>query len=493
MAFTSLVFYLFLAAVLVVYWVVPRKARAPWLLAASYAFCLSFSGIALAVLLFTTLVSWAAALRIGGCAPPHRRRWLAAGVAVTLAPLVFFKYYDVWVGLSGPLLARVLPPALYQTFVNLLAPVGLSFYTFQLVGYLVDVYRGRQPAERSLLRYALYAAFFPKLIQGPIERTDNLLAQVKGIEALRAFDWDRLTAGAYEVLWGLFLKMVLADRLAAFADPIFGNVAAYGSVQLIAASLGYTLQLYLDFSGYMYIAQGVARCFGFTLLDNFAAPYFASSTGDFWRRWHISLSRWLRDYVYIPLGGSRAGRARRLGNILAVMLLSGVWHGSTWNFVVWGLLHGLYQVAGVLTRPARQALYQKYNVRTGTFGFRLGQRLCTFCLVSFAWIFFRAATLPDALTMVARIATRWNPWVLFDGSFTAGWAGVEGAVFWLGLALVLCADILREKRGAAFPAWLQGQNLPFRWAVCLGLAAAVAVFGMYGVAFDASQFLYFQF
>lgn len=372
-------------------------------------------------------------------------------------------------------------------------PVGISFYTFQLVGYLVDVYRDKQPAEKNFLSYALFAAFFPKLIEGPIERSDTLLSQIHAIESLRAFDYDRIAAGLYEIVWGLFLKMVLADRIATFINPFFENVASRGSIQLITASLGYTFQLYLDFSGYMFIIRGVARCFGFTLLENFNAPYLATSTGDFWRRWHISLSSWLRDYVYIPLGGSRVSHGRHLFNVMAVMFVSGLWHGASWNFVVWGLLHGLYQVVGILTRPFRKVFYQKEWIRAESFSFHLAQRLCTFCLISFAWIFFRANTLQDALTIVVRIFTRWNPWVLFDGSFSAGWSGVETAVFWLGMLLVFCTDLLREKRHLSFPAWLQQQNVIFRWSVCVVLFVSVLVFGMYGINFDSSQFLYFQF
>lgn len=412
---------------------------------------------------------------------------------LTLAPLLFFKYYDFWINLGDPLFVRILPESFYQTFIHLIMPVGISFYTFQLVGYLVDVYRGKQSAEKNLLHYALFAAFFPKLIEGPIERSHTLLPQIKSIESLRVFDYDRIALGLYEIVWGLFLKMVLADRISAFINPLFENVSSLGSIPLIAASLGYTFQLYFDFSGYMFLILGVARCFGFTLLENFNAPYLAVSTSDFWQRWHISLSSWLRDYVYIPLGGSRVSRGRHLFNIMAVMFVSGLWHGASWNFVVWGLLHGLYQVIGILTRPARQSLYQKDFVRSGTFSFRFGQRLFTFCLVSFAWIFFRANTLQDALTIVVRIFTRWNPWVLFDGSFTTGWSSIETVVFWLGILLVFCSDLLREKRQVSFPAWLQQQNLLFRWGAILALFVSVLIFGMYGVNFDSSQFLYFQF
>lgn len=495
---SSFYFFAFVLLIWAVYQICPRKLRCVWLLAASYAFCLSFSPLALITILFTTLVSWIFSLIIQKQMPSrahldHRRLTLIIGILITLAPLILFKYYDFWIDVGDPLFSRILPDALYSSILHLAMPVGISFYTFQLVGYLVDVYRSKQPAEKSLLRYALFSAFFPKLIEGPIERSDTLLPQIRALESLKAFDYDRIAAGLYEIVWGLFLKMVLADRIAAFINPFFNNISSFGSIQLITASLGYTFQLYLDFTGYMFIILGVARCFGFTLLENFNSPYLATSTGDFWRRWHISLSSWLKDYVYIPLGGSRVSHKRHLLNVMAVMFVSGLWHGSSWNFVVWGLLHGFYQVVGILTRPFRQSLYQKKWFRSDTFSFHLAQRLCTFCLISFAWIFFRANTLQDALTFVFRIFTRWNPWVLFDGSFSIGWSGVETAVFWLGMLLVFCTDLLREKRQLSFPAWLQQQNVFFRWGLCIVLFVSVLVFGMYGVNFDSSQFLYSQF
>ena len=492
MAFTSLVFCLFLAAVLLVYWVVPRKVRAPWLLVASYAFCLSFSGIALAVLLFTTLVSWAAALRLHRAPPGRRRWWLVAGVVLTLVPLVFFKYYAFWVGVLNPLLAA-LPDSAYHTLTNLLLPVGISFYTFQVLGYLLDVARGRQEPETNLLRYALYVSFFPKLTQGPIERGASLLPQIQTLESLHVWDTARFQPALVTILWGLFEKLVLADRLGVFVDNVFGHIDACGTMELVGAALAYTLQIYLDFSGYTCIALGVGQLLGFRLTENFNTPYFATSISDFWRRWHISLSTWFRDYLYIPLGGSHCGTARRCFNSMLTMLVSGIWHGSTWNFVVWGLLHGFYLTVAQLTRPARQAFRQRFSVGTNSFSYRLGQRLCTFFLVAFAWIFFRAENLTQAFAYLHRMLTRWNPWVLFDGTFYGAWTGIEVPVLWLGLALVLAVDILRSRRGLSLPDWLRGQNLWFRWCFYLGLFVAIVVFGEYGIDFQSSQFLYFQF
>lgn len=490
---TSLLFFLFFALVFLGYLLVPRRLRCLWLLGAGYFLCASFSGITLLVLLFTTVVSWAAALLIQHRPPTARRFWFGAGLVLTLAPLLFFKYYSFWIGLSDPLLVRLLPDSLYQTVVHLLMPVGISFYTFQLLGYLIDVYRGKQPAEKNFLYYALFASFFPKLIEGPIERSDSLLPQIRQLDAIPLWDTGRLRPALLTILWGLFQKLVLADRLGIFVNAVFGNIDACGTVELTAAALAYTLQIYLDFSGYTCMALGFAGLLGFRLTENFNTPYFATSISDFWRRWHISLSTWFRDYLYIPLGGSRCGKVRHCVNLFVTMVVSGIWHGSSWNFVVWGALHGLYQVAAQLTRPLRTALQQKLGVDPRPFSYRFGRMLCTFFLVAFAWIFFRADSLGQALYYLHRLVTRWNPWVLFDGTMYGVLTGADAALLWLGLALALVVDALRYRSGLTLDRWLLRQNTWFRWAFSLGLVLCVLLFGVYGVDFASSQFLYFNF
>lgn len=493
MQFNTLPFFLFFAAVFLIFSVLPRKARCVWLLAASYVFCAFFSWFALGFIAASTLCSWLIGLAIQRSGPPRKKAFLVLGIVLHTGFLFFFKYFEFFLRNLNLLFLRTTQVQTFDTFTHLIVPVGISFYTFQILGYLIDIYRGKSPAEKNLLRYALFLAFFPKLIQGPIERSDNLLVQIRNLETLRAWDLDRISAGLTAFLWGLFQKMVLADRLSLFVNMIFDNYQSYGTVQLAAGSLGYTLQLYLDFSGYTCMALGIAQCFGFSLLENFNAPYLATSCGDFWRRWHMTLSGWFRDYLYIPLGGSRVSRLRRCFNILVTMLVSGLWHGASWNFVAWGLLHGIYQVAGVLTRPVRQWFNRKASVRTEAYSYRLGQHLFTFCLVSFAWIFFRANGLAAALHYVYRLFTRPNFWVLFDGTFSLGITGIELYVLLAGLLLVFAVDKMRFRRNLPFQTWLQDQNLWFRWSVCLVLLLTVLVFGEYGVDFDSTQFLYFNF
>lgn len=487
-------FFLFFAAVLAVYWVMPRKGRAFWLLGASYLCCGLFSVQTLVFVLYSTLTSWAVGLALDR-AVRYRRLLLTLGLAANLGVLFWFKYAGFFLRNLNLLLLHTVQTQPLDILSDLVVPVGLSFYTFQVAGYLIDVYRRKSPAEGNLLRYALFVAFFPKLVQGPIERSDHLLVQLRSLETLPAWDYDRLVAALTDIVWGLFQKMVLADRLGVFVNAVFGYVDACGTIELTYAAVAYALQIYLDFNGYTCIALGIARAFGLRLMDNFRAPFLATSTADLWRRWHISLSSWFRDYLYIPLGGNRVSRFRHYLNIFVTMLVSGLWHGASWNFLAWGGLNGLYQVAGAITLPLRRTLYARWGVRTHTFGFRLGQRLCTFALFAFSVIFFRAPGLQAALHYLYRLFTRWNPWVLFEGGLYAEdvWTAPEQWVLMLGLVLVFAVMWLRESRGLALSDWLAGQVLPFRWAVCLGLVLTVIIFGEYGVAFDSTQFLYFNF
>ena len=494
MQFTSLFFFLFLSLVLLGYLLIPRKARCIWLLAASYLFCASYSLTALFFLLFSTAVTWAIGLVLRK-ESPHKKAWLIAGILLNLGPLFVFKYADFVVRNLNLLFLRTVQRQPFDVFTTLIVPVGISFYTFQVLGYLIDVYRGKIEPEHNPLSFALFTAFFPKLLQGPIERADNLLVQIRNIETIRVWNYDRITAGAVTILWGLFQKMVLADRLGLLVNNVFDNARLWGSVELILGAVAYTLQIYLDFNGYTCIAIGSAQILGFSLMENFITPYFASSISDFWRRWHVSLSSWFKDYLYIPLGGSRVSTPRHCFNIMVTMVVSGLWHGASWNFVAWGALHGVYQVAGRLTKPLRTPLQTKWKVRTQSFSHRFGQKAFTFLLVCFAWIFFRADGLYNALLYIYRMVTRWNPWVLFDGSFCVfdGMVGIEIFVLGAGLLLVWAVDALRYRSGQQLADWLSQQSLWFRWSVCIVLILTILVFGEYGISFDSSKFIYLQF
>lgn len=407
--------------------------------------------------------------------------------------MAFFKYYDfVLHNINVALAVFSLEP--FEKPFDLLLPVGISFYTFQALSYTIDVYRGDVPAEKNPIRYALFVSFFPQLVAGPIERSKNLLRQIDDIEKLRLWNLDRVTRGLILMVWGYFLKMVIADRAAVFVNTIYNEYWMYGSCELSIATMLFAVQILCDFAGYSTIAIGAAKVMGFELMENFNAPYFATSIQDFWRRWHISLSTWFRDYLYFPLGGSRCSKARHYRNIMIVFAVSGLWHGASWTFVVWGLLHGAYQVIGIATKSIRDELWKKLAVRTDAFSWILGKVIITFVLVNLAWVFFRASTLEQAFEILAAILTDWNPWVLFDDSlFKSGLSLVEFRVLIIAIVIMGLADVVKLVKGQTIDEFLMNQNMWFKWVVMIGLICAVLVFGWYGPGFDPQQFIYFQF
>lgn len=486
MAFTSLGFLLFFPVVCLVCFVLPRKAREGWLLGASYYFVFCAMPAALPVLLGVTALGYCGGRWLGAA----RRKRLALGllIAAAAAVLGLFKYADFALDTLAAL-AHLAGIGGGAPSLGLLLPVGLSFYIFQTIGYLVDVYRGDQPSVRSLARYALFIAFFPQLVSGPIARAPQLLPQLAEPGRI-AFCPDRVRDGLLRMLWGYFEKLVIADRAALVVNTVFGDYAAYGGVERLAAALLYTLQIYADFAGYSDIAIGAAQLLGLDLQENFRRPYFARTIRDFWARWHISLSRWLRDYLYIPLGGNRKGALRKQLNLLVTFLVSGLWHGAAWHYVAWGGLHAAYQIAGNLTAPLRR----QFGLTLGQ-GFlaRWAQRVFTLGLVTVAWVFFRADSIRQALSFLGGIAGWFDPWALTDGSMLA--LGLDAAgwfVLFCAVLVLFGVDALRE-RGVPLRRALARQPLVYRWAVYYAAVFAVIVFGVWGPGYAASAFVYFQF
>lgn len=497
MQFNSVHFMVFFPVVLAVFFVVPRKARTAWLLAASYYFYMSWNPKYVVLIAFSTAATWLCGILLEraeagkGLLP----KWAlaAACLAANLGILVFFKYGNFFLE-NADWLLRFLGGSGIRRRVPYLLPVGVSFYTFQALGYILDVYRGEIRAERSLPRYALFVSFFPQLVAGPIERSRNLLEQMRGIEELRLWDGRRVASGAVLMVWGFFMKMVIADRAAILVDNVFGNYRMYGGTELILAAVGFAIQIYCDFGSYSMIAMGAARIMGFTLMENFNAPYFAMSIQDFWRRWHISLSGWFRDYLYIPLGGSRRGRLRGAANRLAVFLVSGLWHGANWTFVAWGGFHGLLQAAEDFLTPYAKALCQKFRVKTECFSWKLLKAAVTFTLVDIGWIFFRSDSITDALRFIQRIFIRPTPWLLFNGGiYTLGLDRVEMNILLFSLALLFLADLVRYRQKRLPDGFLWEQNLWFQWLAVIGLVLMIFIYGEYGPAFNPQQFIYFQF
>ena len=494
MLFNSTEFLFFFPIVLMAYLVMPRKVKLPWLLLASYFFYACWNYKYLTLILFTTVVTYAVAILLERGKTQTARKWiLGAGICVNLLVLVFFKYLDFLFANLSRLLQMVHVQPVSNPF-DFLLPVGISFYTFQAIGYVIDVYRKEVPAEKNFLKYALFVSFFPQLVAGPIERSKNLLGQLDELTKQRTWTRDGLSSGLGMMLWGLFMKMVIADRVAIFVDAVFTGVYAAGTVETALAAFGFSLQIYADFAGYSAIAIGGARMLGIQLMENFNTPYFSMSIAEFWRRWHISLSSWFRDYVYIPLGGNRKGRLRKYLNLMITFLVSGLWHGAAWKYVAWGGLHGTYQIVEDLVKPLRKKTEAFFEVNQATFGYRLGRMTETFFLTTFAWIFFRADSLKRAFQYIARLFTKWNPWVLFDESLY-GWGlnHFEMNLLVFAVMILLAVSIMRSRKGMDLGNYLLTQNVLFRWAVFLFLAMMVLVFGEYGIDFDSNQFIYFDF
>lgn len=314
------------------------------------------------------------------------------------------------------------------------------------------------------------------------------------MERFNLWGGRRIASGAMLMVWGFFMKMVIADRAAILVDQVFGDYRMYGSTELLLAAVLFAIQIYCDFGSYSMIAMGAAKILGFTLMENFKAPYLAQSIGDFWGRWHISLSGWFRDYLYIPLGGNRLGRLQKALNKLTVFLVSGLWHGANWTFVAWGGFHGLLQMGADLWAPYGKVLIERFRVKTDCFSWKLLKTVTTFALVDLGWIFFRSDTIADALCFIQRIFIRPTPWLLFNGGiFELGLDRSEMNVLFLSLLLLFLVDLVLFRRGQQLDTFLCEQNLWFQWLAMIGLILAVFVFGKYGPAFDPKQFIYFQF
>jgi len=475
MLFNSLAFLIFFPTVTVLFFLLPHRIRWAHLLLASCVFYAFFVPIYLLILAFTIGVDYLAGILIEGAAGRRRKMFLLASIVANVGVLSVFKYWNflnhnlaIGLGLIGahnriPMLSFALP-------------IGLSFHTFQAMSYTIEVYRGRQAAERHLGIYALYVMFYPQLVAGPIERPQNMLPQFR---VRQTYDPARVASGLKTMAWGMFKKLVIADNLAIVVAAPFSQPRAYSGASLAVATICFAFQIYCDFSGYSDIAIGSARTMGFTLMKNFDAPYESTSITEFWRRWHISLSTWFRDYVYIPLGGNRCSGARGVFNKMLVFLLSGLWHGANWTFIVWGGLHGLYVVVEQAIR--RSGRKPPGPERPWSVPRVLGA-LSTFAFVCLAWVFFRADHLGNALLTVAKIVTLAPATELRDGL-----GALDHRVGYLALVPVLLALEAYDRRRNLFARIGRLPVLP-RYAIYATLVYGTILFR--GVS---SQFIYFQF
>ena len=501
MLFNSYQFMFFFPAVVLIYFVIPRRLRYVWLLVASYYFYMGWNASYALLIATSTIVTFFSGIfidRIAEQSQSHtsdRQKKIVVAISflINLGILFFFKYFDfVWA--NSVRLASLFGKDLGSKPLDVLLPVGISFYVFQALGYTIDVYRGTIGAETNILRYALFVSFFPQLVAGPIERSYNLLRQVDHVEDIDVWNMDRIADGAVLMIWGFFLKLVVADRVSILVDTVYNNFDAYGSIARIVATVFFALQIYCDFCSYSTIAVGAAKVMGFELMENFLAPYYSLSIKEFWRRWHISLSTWFRDYLYFPLGGSRCSKAKTYRNIMIVFLVSGLWHGAGWSFLIWGALHGAYQVLGGIFEPARRRVLEALHVQVDSMSHHLAQFLITFTLVDFAWIFFRMNSFRNSIRFIQGIFTAWDPWTIFDGTlYNLGLNVQEMHILLIAVAIIAFFDVVRVRTGKQIDAFLKGEMLWFRWGILALLLVMIVVFGNYGPQFDAQAFIYFQF
>ena len=499
MAYTDFTFFFFFLLVAGVYFVLPARGRRVWLLAAGLVFVALWNVYSALSLLGVILVSYLGGRLLSRTAQTdssvskHKKTLLAVFLCLLFGFLVILKYTELAADTSVKVLNRLGGNITFD-FPSLLLPVGLSFYTFAAAGYLIDVYRASIPAETNLVSFSLFLAFFPNLTAGPIERSNNLLRQIQNIDKIHLWSYKRLASGTLTVLWGYFLKLVLADRAAILVNEVFDGFWNYGSTELFIGAVVFSLQIYGDFAGGSYMALGFAEILGFDLIDNFNAPYFSKSIKEFWRRWHISLSSWFRDYLYIPLGGNRRGEGRKYLNMAIVFLVCGLWHGANWTFLVWGAIHALYQLIGGLTRKKRMALYQKWKIDTASPVFRGLQTLCTFLLTTIAWILFRANSLQEAGLYLWRMLTQINLWEVMNGTiYELGLDVTEMNLLFIAVLVVFLVDYLRYKKEKNFVQLVKTQQFWVRAVIAAALVTVILFFGCYGSRFGESAFIYAEF
>ncbi|HKM03794.1 MAG TPA: MBOAT family O-acyltransferase [Lachnospiraceae bacterium] len=500
MLFNSFSFLIFFPIVVFIYLIIPKKVRYLWLLIASYYFYMCWNPRYVILLLLSTLITYISGLLLEKANHSQKdhvtsvKKLIVAFCFITnIGILTFFKYFNFLLENVNDLLHHFHLSVISNPF-SIILPVGISFYTFQALSYIMDVYRGKNNAEKNPFKYALYVSFFPQLIAGPIERSGTIISQINETATKKLWNYERITGGFVLMLWGYFQKMVIADRVGILVDTVFDNYYMYGTIPLLVGAVGFAIQLYCDFASYSAIAIGAAKVMGFTLMENFDTPYFATSIQDFWRRWHISLSTWFRDYLYFPLGGSRCSKLKKYRNLMITFIVSGLWHGANWTYLVWGALHGLYQIVGGKLRPTKTKMNEIFHTKTESFSYRLGQILVTFALVDFAWIFFRSKSITDACRYIYRIFTRFDLWTLFDKSmYSLGLDWMEYNILLGSMVILLLVSLVRYLLKQPIDVFLSGQCLWFRWAVIFGLLLGIIIFGVYGIDVNSIKFLYFQF
>lgn len=478
MLFNSAGYIVFFTIVCLVYFILPKKLKRVFLLLASYFFYSCWNLKYSLLMLFSTVATYGAAIAMDMVeAKKKKKLYLGLCFFVNLAILFVFKYYSFTVNFINKILG-IAALSIDMPVIDVLLPVGISFYTFQALGYIVDVYRGEIKAERNYINYALFVSFFPQLVAGPIERSKNLLTQIDTLGHRR---YENLSKGLLYILWGFFLKLVIADRAAIFVNQVFDSYQGYSYVFLCYGALLFVVQIYCDFYSYSIIAKGSAKVLGYDLMDNFKAPYLSASITEFWRRWHISLSTWFKDYLYIPLGGNRKGAFRKHLNVLIVFLVSGLWHGANYTFVLWGLIHGVFNILEDsfkgITKGIRDNFIYK-NIR----------RLITFVVAVLSFVIFRSKNIGAAKAYLLGILKRQAG--TMDASIAFPYE--DTVILLIAIAILVVIDILIYNN-VKLADNIERRSLVIRWPIYIFLLIATLIFGIYGPGYSEAQFIYFQF
>jgi alginate O-acetyltransferase complex protein AlgI len=492
MLFNSVEFIFFFIIVTFLYFVLAHKYRWMLLLTASCYFYMAFVPVYILILGFTIVIDYFAGILIEQSSGKKKHAFLIASLISNIGVLAIFKYYNFIIENTEHFLNSV-GVAPHLPYLSILLPIGLSFHTFQAMSYTIEVYRGHQKAERHFGIYSLYVMFYPQLVAGPIERPQNILHQ---FYEKQTFDYDRVTNGLKLMLWGFFKKVLIADRLAIVVNQVYDAPTQYEGVPLIIATIFFTFQIYCDFSGYSDIAIGAAKVMGFDLMKNFNRPYHSKTISEFWKRWHISLSTWFRDYLYIPLGGNRVIKWRWYYNLFITFLISGLWHGANWTYIIWGALHGFYLVFAIVSQDIRTNIKKKLGLNKFSPFHKYFQLIGTFLLVAFAWIFFRAKSVTDAVYIVTHlfsnvpeqlkaIVSNMNQerqQLLYLNQSTIN--------FLIALLFIFIMELVHfmQRKGSMLQL-INAQPSYFRWSIYISVILCILFFGIT----EDIQFIYFQF
>ena len=488
MLFNSLQFVVFFPIVIILYFIIPHNKRWILLLIASYYFYMCWKVDYIILIMISTLIDYVCSNKMSKInEKPKRKKWLLISIFSNLGILFGFKYFNFFSQNIQTLFDNY-NIFFEMPFFNVLLPVGISFYTFQTLSYTIDVYNNKTSAQKHLGVFAVYVSFFPQLVAGPIERSNHLLPQ---FFKKHDFNYLRVKAGFQKMLWGFFKKIVIADNLAILVDGVYNNVDNYSGLTLIVATIFFTFQIYCDFSGYSDIAIGTAKVMGFELRENFKRPYFSKSIREFWQRWHITLSTWFRDYVYIPLGGNRTVKWKWYYNLIITFLVSGLWHGANWTFVIWGALHGSFLIFAIIFAQPKEKINQFIKNRN-IFLNKIFDVSITFILVAFAWIFFRSNNINDAIYVISNLNFNVTELLNLD-ELSMQFRGLglfkEDIIKCMFLILMLCLYSTYER---SEDVWKKLQKKPrwIRWSIYY-----ILVYGILFVAphSNVNNFIYFQF